>query len=105
MYRARLARLENVIAPAPPRIRAALAWRGEVRELLIGAVNQGAPEGIRVADLPPGCVVFESNPREEAAALFLDIDGEPYCHRILGVDEDVVLGRDLPPKRPEGGCR
>jgi hypothetical protein len=60
---------------------------------------------MRVADLPPGCVVFESNPREEAAAIFLYADGDPYCHRILGVDEDILLGRDLLPKRPEGGCR
>jgi hypothetical protein len=105
MYRARLASLENVLAPAPPRIRAALAWQGEVRELLIGAVNRCAPEGMRVADLPPGCVVFESNPREEAAAIFLAVNGEPYCQRILGVDEDILLGRDLLPKRSEGGCR
>jgi hypothetical protein len=44
-------------------------------------------------------VIFESNPREEAASLYLGTDGKPHCQRVLGVDEDIVLGRDLIQKR------
>ena len=94
MNRKRLTKLEDALLPRPPRIRAALAWEGRVRTVLIGAGCFPAPEGMTVEELPEGCVVFWSNPREEAACLYLDTTtNEPGIQRILGVEEDIVLGR------------
>jgi hypothetical protein len=71
-----------------------LVWEGRVRTVLIGAGCFPAPEGLTVEDLPDSCVVFVSNPGEEAACLYLDRGtNEPGIQRILGVDEDIVLGR------------
>ena len=89
----RLARVESILAPRPPRIRAALAWQGVVRRVLVGAVAQDAPAGMTVRDLPSDCVVFESNPRAEAALLFLGTDNRPHLQRIHGVCMDVIVGR------------
>jgi hypothetical protein len=92
--RNRLAKLEEALLPRPPRIHAALAWEGRVRTVLIGAGCFPAEEGLTVEDLPEGCLVFWSNPREEAASLYLDRGtNEPGIQRILGVEEDIVLGR------------
>jgi hypothetical protein len=107
MIRQRLRKLEKALAPPPPpRVLAAVAWRGTVSEILVGAVNQPAPEGMTTADLPAGCVVFESNPREETAMLYLRTDGRPGCQRVIGVDLDTIVGRNLiqrPVASLEGG--
>jgi hypothetical protein len=94
--RKRLAKLEDALLPRPPRIRAALAWEGRVRTVLIGAGCLPAPEGLTVEHLPVECVVFLSNPRQGAACLYLDIGTkEPGIQRILGVEEGLVLGRGV----------
>jgi hypothetical protein len=85
--------LESILVPTPPRILAALVWQGAVRKLLIGAVSAPASEGMTITNLPPGCVIFESNPRQEAALLYLGTDGKPHCQRVLNVCEDIIVGR------------
>jgi hypothetical protein len=89
----RLARVESILAPRPPQIRAALAWQGVVRRVLVGVVAQDAPKGMTVADLLPGCVIFESNPQSEAALMFLGTDNKPHLQVVHDVCMDVIVGR------------
>jgi hypothetical protein len=89
----RLSRIEDILAPRPPQILAALAWRGVVRRVLVGAVSQDAPAGMTVVDLPSDCVVFESNPRAEAALMFLGTDNKPHLQVVHDVCLDVIVGR------------
>jgi hypothetical protein len=49
---------------------------------------------LTVADLPDDCFVHWYDPSRECATLYRSTrDGLAYVQRVLGVNEDIVLGR------------
>jgi hypothetical protein len=99
--RTRLSRIEEMLKPHPPRIVSALVWQGRVREILwASGMNRRAD--MWAEELPPDVEQFESNPEEEAAALWLDTrSGQPHVDRIFGLREADVLP---PPKCKGAAC-
>jgi hypothetical protein len=51
------------------------------------------PPGMTEADLPPGIVIHRYDPTQEACSMYRGTDGRVGVTQVLGVDEDVVLGR------------
>jgi hypothetical protein len=99
MKRARIARLESVLIPKPPRIIGATidVRNDQLREMLYEQRgNHPAPPGLTVADLPPDCFIYRYAPSTEAASLYQSmLDCRAHVQRVLGLDEDVFLRRDL----------
>jgi hypothetical protein len=103
MNRARISRLESALAPEPPCILGATldSRTGQLRHVLYnGQGNRDAPPGLTLADLPSDCLIYRYDPSSECACLFQSTtDGRAHVQRVLGVNEDVVLGRDMERRR------
>jgi hypothetical protein len=99
MNRARIAELEIVFIPKPPRILGATVdvRTGELRSVLYDdRGNHPAPAGLTEADLPRDCRVYRYDPSTECASLYQSTgDGRVHVTRVLGVDEDAFLGLNL----------
>jgi hypothetical protein len=74
---------------------ATVAVDGTVRMVLYasgGCFN--APPDMTEADLPPGCFIHRYDPADECATLYKStIDGRAHVQQVVGVDEDIFLGR------------
>src|SRR5262249_2149796 len=105
MRRARIARLESVLAQPPARILGATidTRTGKLRNILASdGVKRPAPPELTVEELPQDCLVHRYDPSQECAWLYRSTaDGRCHVQRVLGVDEDVILGRDLSQKWQE----
>jgi hypothetical protein len=99
MNRARISRLESALAPEPPCILGATldSRTGQLRRVLYnGKGTRDAPTGLVLADLPSDCLIYSYDPSSECAFLFQSTaDGRAHVQRVLGVNEDTVLGRDM----------
>jgi hypothetical protein len=67
----------------------------QIRSVLTAdAGNRPAPDGLRIEDLPAGCFIHRYDPSQECATLYRSTaDGQAHVQRVLGVDEDIILGR------------
>jgi hypothetical protein len=96
----RLRRLEQRLGTGP-RIAAAVVEEatGRVVQILQGPAGfEPAPAGMKAADLPPGCEMYEWQP-ETTYLGGIRKGGRPYVQVVRGIEMDVVLGRKpgLPP--------
>jgi hypothetical protein len=98
MNRARISRLESALAPEPPCILGATldSRTGQLRHVLYNHKGSwDAPPGLTLADLPPDCLIYRYDPSSECASLYQSTaDGRVHIQRVLGVNEDILLGRD-----------
>lgn len=101
MNRARIAKLESALVPKQTRIIGATVdtRTGELRCVLYDhRGNHDAPPGLTVTDLPLDCLLYSYDPSTECASLYQStLDGRAHVQHVLGVNEDIVLGRDLQP--------
>jgi hypothetical protein len=80
-YTNRIKRLAEMLAPRTDRIVAAIAWQGNVREILRASGMNSRVE-MRAEDLPEDAEVFESDPAVETVIVFLDREGRPHRDRL-----------------------
>jgi hypothetical protein len=96
MRRARIARLESVLAPTPRRILGATidTRTGKLRNILASdGVSGPAPSELAIEDLPAGCFIHRYNPSQECVSLYRStLDGRCHVQRVLNVDEEILLG-------------
>jgi hypothetical protein len=86
---------ERLSPPQPAIVGATIDVRtGQLRSILwADSGNRPAPSDLTIEDLPPDCFIYRYNPSREAAILYRSTaDGRAHVQRILGCDEDIILG-------------
>jgi hypothetical protein len=68
---------------------------GAIRNILTDdGINKLVPAKLSIEDLPATCRVFRYDPSRECLSMYQSThDGLAHAQRVLGVNEDILLGR------------
>jgi hypothetical protein len=95
--RRKLQELREQLHPTPPAIIGATVdvRTGHLRSVLwADSGNRPAPSDLTIEDLPGTCRVFRYDPSRECLSIYQSTrDGLAYAQRVIGVNEDILLGR------------